>query len=146
MGQSTDAILVCGVDFGDDLPEVFQKYMGDMDKEHFDFEDFLCHESGIFLEENSTKSQFDSWYKRRNEVRDACPVEMIFHCSGEYPMYILAVKGTETTAWRGDPKLLNLREVQDSLSFQSVGLFEKWCKDHEIEKSNPDWLLCSMWD
>ena len=60
MGQSTDAILVCGIDFGEDFPEVFEKFVEESEEDFLDFDKFVCEEVGLYLEEDSTDGQFDS--------------------------------------------------------------------------------------
>lgn len=141
MGRSVYGIVTCGIDFGGELPEVFQKYMEDSEEDYFDFEEFLCHEAGHFYSTDLTDEKRGVWFKRREEIIETCPVEIVIHGWGDEPNYILAVKGTKAQAYYGETKPINLK---DAVSFQSLGLFSKWCNDHGINGNNPQWLLASL--
>lgn len=79
MGRSVYGIVTCGIDFGGELPEVFQKYMEDSEEDYFDFEEFLCHEAGHFYSTDLTDEKRGVWFKRREEIIETCPVEIVIH-------------------------------------------------------------------
>lgn len=131
MGTSTDAILVFGFEIGgeDEPPEFLDEFDGD-------FESFLDSLSGL-PEYGEEGHSFDAQF----EYRKNCPASMTLHCSYDYPMYILAVNGTETRSSRGTPREIGSMDVSDS----DVSAFKAWCESNDIEYKEPKWLLCSMW-
>jgi hypothetical protein len=75
-------------------------------------------------------------------------VEIGTHCSGEYPMYFVAVKATVIRAWRGRPMDLSGRLIR------TQGIYEEgeWCKlirdfcaRWDIPHEEPRWYLASYW-
>lgn len=125
MGQSTDAILVFGIQLKeeDQTPE----FLGDFD----DFDEYVDNLNGL--------SGAD--YKVRKDARESCPADMTMHCSLDYTMYVLSVRGTETVASRGYPKEIKTLDV----SATQIEAFKEWCAARGIESAEPKWLLCSMW-
>ena len=84
------------------------------------------------------------WLAKFIEDTDNCkdskyPVKLVYHCSGEYPMYIIAAKGTLSESWRGSPK----KPVM-IVAPESERLLISFLREHDI-KDNPSWLLASMW-
>jgi hypothetical protein len=142
MGVSTNASIAYGVDLEEELPEVIQRWLDEGDDR--DTEEWLAHTSGwvpvpgddgYYLQDANGVS---SW----QYVEEHCPVELVYHCSDDYPMYIIAVRGSEITASRGYPKVIG------SLDVDEVKLEEatEWMAQHlpDIEWK-PEWLLYSMW-
>ena len=129
MGQSTDAILCYGVQLGeDDEPLAFMEGFDELD-------DLLLKEGNQPRwgdEGHDFQSQW-AWLATQ-------PVEMVHHCSGNYTMYIIALRGTVTTASRGYPEEVATYEP-DHVAVQH---FMQWLLDHNID-GEPKWLLCSMW-
>lgn len=76
MGVSTDAILAYGYDLEEDegVPEDFTENGGDL---------------GEYLGKRAGLSE-DDW-QGQSALARKCPVEIISHCSGDYPMYFLAL-------------------------------------------------------
>lgn len=128
MGQSTDGILVYGIQVSE---EEKPEFLG----EHDDFEYFVCAELGL-------PSHGDEGYDYKVIAAAVAeyPVTLVQHCSYEYPMYILAVNGTETTARRGYPQEIESLDVDQDRREALVAFAEK----HGID-GEPKWLLCSMW-
>ena len=131
MGTSTDAILVYGFEIGseDEPPEFLEAFDGD-------FDEYLNDISGLpkYGESGHTFEAQWAW-------RDSCPADMTMHCSYDYPMYILAVRGTKTTAYRGYPKEIKSLAIDEA----KVSAFREWCEANGIEYQEPKWLLVSMW-
>lgn len=114
MGVSTDGILVFGCDMGE----------------------------GEDLEEDSP---FGLLVKEDDDcdLPDDAPVEVVRHCSYDYPMYILAVRGTKKRASRG-----YLQEI-DPASFvidgEKIAAAKAFAEARGIEWKDPKWFLCSLW-
>lgn len=87
------------------------------------------------------RKKLDKSYEDQRKVDNDCPIELITHCSGEYPMDIVAVKGTTTKAWGGEPKEISGFEV-DPKKLEAAAEF---CRQHGIPFENPKWLLASYW-
>ena len=120
MGVSTDAILVYGIAIHEDCTD------------KFDYED----------DENVEPSAL---YAVRCNPGDIC-VET--HCADTYPMYIVGLTRTSTTAWRGYPKVIpGLPEISD----EENAKLRSFCAEHglesdcEINGGEPGWLLVSWW-
>lgn len=83
-----------------------------------------------------------SMANKDREFRETCPADMVMHCSYDYPMYILAVRGTETTASRGYPETLD--DALPTVPSEKIDAFKAWCAERGID-GDPKWILCSMW-
>lgn len=77
MGTNTDAILAYGYDLLEDegMPEDLLDCYGDL---------------GDWLGQSADPAVKD--YKEIRKLFEACPVDIIRHCSAEYPMFFLAIK------------------------------------------------------
>lgn len=72
------------------------------------------------------------------------PVELVTHCSYDYPMYILAPPGAHHSAHRGYPKEIDPTVL--SVSADQHEALLKFCRDHGIEiPGQPKWYLSSLW-
>lgn len=128
MGQSTDGILVFGVDIGEhcELPEAWQGY----DQEEDDYVEFDLDE---YIDEHT----------------GGIPaVELIRHCHHEYMMYILAVPGTYMYANRGYPERVDVTTLE--VDPQRIQALNAWIEknipgEYRANYHDPSWLLCSMW-
>lgn len=124
MGVSTDGILVFGIDLGEELPEFLEEF----EDTWWDFTDSISGETD---------------YKKRSAFRDKFPVDLVRYCSYEYPMYILAVNGTETTVSRGYVEEIDPQQL--TVEAEKIAALKNFCEEYGIEYSEPKWLLCSMW-
>jgi hypothetical protein len=128
MGVSTDAILCHGIDLNtedDDVPSFLEDFDGD-------FDEFLDHINGLS----------DAEHNVRSEAHDACPAELVRYCSREYPMHILAIRGTASKARRGSVVEIESLEVDP----EAIDKFKKFCQDNDIDYGDgPKWCLVSMW-
>lgn len=156
MGQSTDAILAYGYDLGGEeewklqeageygeLPEL-PWYSEDDEDFQGDAEAHLLKVIAGFTETWSRENE--GYRERERAAKERLGVQIDTHCSGNYPMYLLAAK--IITASRGDAKDIDLA----SLTSQPVS--EDW--DEKLRAAlqalgitpNQDkakWLLCSYW-
>lgn len=139
MGGSATGILVFGVDFGEELPD----FLLDQD-DCSDLDNFLFDEAELpsWHAEKDPEKKKVIW-AQREKILSECPVEVIHHCSYDYGCYILAARGTEITAWSGEPKEIDVSKL--NVSSKKVSAFNEWLYDHGIEDLYPRWLLCSMY-
>lgn len=133
MGVSTDAIVAFGFNLGEEWPEAL-KIAGE-DEDSTDFEDWIADHLGL------GDWQQEGYWERKREAVKAFPVDLIMHCSYDYPEYFIAVRGTEQRASRGYPVKLDLHEV-DSAKVQAL---REFCDQHGIEWGEPAWHTFSMW-
>lgn len=160
MGQSTDAILCFGVDFGDE-----HEFPWETEEEYFEdwfynlhglSTDALWAEYHAWAEEQggaswreyeqvcpSWKDALNDLYEQRKEALKSCPIEFVRHCSGDYPMWIVAVKGTVRTAYRGRPIEISIDSLTDCAEMEIRA--EAFCAEHGIPFEDPQWLLASDW-
>lgn len=138
MGISTNAILAFGFDLGEELPE---SLLGD--SEYFDFEEWFA--SNKFSEAEPPHGDYDrdwpDYWRRKREAIAALPYDVISHCSGDYPMYFLAARGTDLTASRGYPA----KVVMPEISSDAIEAMRQFCTEAGIEWKEPDWHIFSMW-
>lgn len=142
MGTSTNAILAFGFDLGEELPEAFQDSDGDGD--NFDFDEWLNKKAGAIypVDHAGIKSpEYQAYSTACKAARAASPVDFITHCSYDYPMYFLAVPGTQTTARRGYPETVGTPDVPP----EAVAAMRKFCDEHSIEWQEPSWHIFSLW-
>lgn len=136
MSVSTDALLIYGyeLDYSDGDPELGEK-----------LEARLLAELAGFTETH--KDGKEGFFARQREALGSIPVEIVLHCSVEYPMYILALRMPQHEALRGEPIRLGEslpiipNKLRDELStakskLERVGV--------EFNRSEPSWILCSM--
>lgn len=130
MGVSSDGILVFGIELGleDELPEFLYTEDGD----EIDFDEMVDGELGTH----------DLPYSERVKARKAYPVDLVCHCSYDYPMYILAVPGTEISASRGYPH--EFTNGLPTVTQEQIDAFKEWAAEHDIE-GEPCWVLTSMY-
>lgn len=131
MGTSTDAIVAFGFNLGEEWPEAL-RIEGE---EYPDFEDWIAEHLGL------GDWQVEGYWARKREAVNAFPVEIISHCSGDYPEYFIAIRGTQQRASRGYPVKLETGEVDSS----KVQALREFCAQHGIEWEEPAWHAFSMW-
>ena len=159
MGVSNNAYLAFGVDLGEDA---FQD-------EDFDLEDFLLKRAEVndpytgyppeidqapypdrdrlYNEWKATQPNWDervkTYFEQRDALIKACPVEIIIHCSYDYPMYILALRDTDVSAARGYPKVIDPAALKvDPARIEEA---KEFCKDADLPAfDDPQWLIFSQ--
>ena len=137
MGVSTDGILCFGIQLGDedDVPGWLDGHEdGPLEK----IDDIILKLGGHRVERRENESYSD-WSKKANAARECVGVELVHHCSGDYSMYILAAKGTVTSAARGYPE-----EPTMTVSPEQVAKLRKFASAYGVN-DEPKWLLCSLW-
>ena len=138
MGTSTDGILCYGIDLGEDVSELpWNEKTDDWEDVYEDIDDWWAQINGC---DYGVIGDYDLLCKWQEE--NPMPVDLVWHCSYEYPMYILAVVDTEITANRGCPEVVDIKPPD----FKKVLDFNNFRDKYKIGvDEDPSWLLCSMW-
>lgn len=145
MGVSTDAILAFGfnlVDEGDD--KTLAERFGAEDEGDFDFEEWLAERAGAVYPENHSgidSPEYQAYSQARRAAIAACPVEIILHCSYDYPMYFLALRGSQKRANRGYPQAI----TTEAPSQERIAAMRALCEQHGIDWQEPSWHIFSLW-
>jgi hypothetical protein len=133
MGQSTDGILVYGIPLDhEDEPYSSLPWASEEDE---DFDDTIARLAG------ARQYPEDGWLEDKRAAVNACDISLTLHCSCDYSMYILSVRGTELSASRGNP--LQIDGLPYITADQKRSL-KDWCDKYGIE-GDPRWWLCSLW-
>lgn len=88
----------------------------------------------------------NKYYADIRAFRDAhpMPIKLVTHCSGDYPMYILAVPGSRITCSRGD--WVELDPAALTVTQEEHNRLVHFCEEFSIVVDNtPRWLLTSYW-
>jgi hypothetical protein len=156
MGVSTNGQICYGILFDEDYDFPWQEGDEDDDIEHWwvytvhgfkhSFE--LYTEAGDYIGgQRPAQDVLDRHYEEKHEFEKTIPglpVELVNVCSCDYPQYILAVRGTEMTAYRGYPKVFNPASL--TVTDEQKQALLDFCKAHNIEvPSEPEWYLSSLW-
>jgi len=162
MGVSTDGQLSFGIAFEEEycFPWDEEKWEGDIGdwwvcgicgyKPPFE----LYNSDGGYVNgERPPEEKLSEYYDHRSkfEANNPMPVNPVMHCSYDYPMYIIAVNGTESSNSRGYPTEVNPDSmvVTDEQIRVLVDFCTKYCQpqDEYTERPNmePKWYLTSLW-
>ena len=132
-----------------DLPDLFKTQAAPQAGDEppvegfLDFDEWLLEQAGVEYPDSPFDSpEYKAYEAACDAARDACPVEVIWHCSGEYPMYFLALRGTERKAFRGTPVAVGIPRQPTKKELKAMAEF---CEKHGIEWQNPQWHIFSMW-
>lgn len=133
MGRSTTAMVAFGFDLGEDLPEAW---------EGLEFDDIIAQENGLEQPppESHDNSKWSNYFTTLGQLADAYPLELIYHCSCDYPLHFLALKGTQQWADRGYPALL---EQLPPIEPDAITQMKDFCARHNINWQEPGWYLFS---
>jgi hypothetical protein len=148
MGISTDA----NVSFGIEVEEGFEFPWG----EAWDIENWLMEKLGYKpphthlyddqhcrTKEWNEKQSNENWDHKHKWEEDNIPIEFVNTCSGDEPMWIIAVPGTVQTVYRGYPMPLNLKEPNT----EAVSRFLDFLNEHglPLKETEPRWYLSSFY-
>jgi hypothetical protein len=145
VGQSTNGILCYGFCLPyEDEPIPWLQIEGE-DDEEMEFDEFLAKLEG--LEKPTADYKEDpkphkAYWKAKDELAAKVGVTLVYHCSGDYSMYILAIRESEYTASRGYPKGLG-QGLPDTVEWRDR--LKAFCERAGIRFAEPQWILCSMW-
>lgn len=157
MTVSTDGQICYGIPFEEDFEFPWTED-GDSDEEALrnwwiykihgfkhDFE--LYDEDGEYLggkvpSAEEKQRYYGPWQKFVDE--HPLPIELVNYCSGDYPMYILAVPRTLKKNARGDAVAFSPGDLVVTEEERSTLI--DFCQLYEIEMpSEPKWYLSSVW-
>jgi hypothetical protein len=159
MGVSTDAQISFGILFKEEeaeFPWHGEKYDWDIEEWWRDERGYkppfeIWEESSAEHKKGITPAQKSEYYKHRKEwlQQNPVPATEVNYCSGEFPMYILAVPSTVLTAYRGHPVELVPAQLIYPPKASVVELrafyafIEKYFPEHL--SPGPNWRLTSYW-
>lgn len=160
MGISSDGQICYGIAFeeGYEFPWLEDKWEGDEEKWWFNGvcgykPPFIIYNNeGEFInDERPPQKIMDEYYNHYDEFKKANPmsVDIVGHCSYDYRMFVVAVKGTFVSSSRGDLTEIICNEIgQDQIKI-IIDFCNKYCKppnDYcEFPEMKPCWLLSSMY-
>ena len=140
MGVSTDAILCWGIHLPDEEDredDVIPPWVdGDMDG-------VLCEKMSGPKPPPESKTDDDrkAYWKTRSDFLKGINVEVFSHCSGDYPMYIIAITESKTVASRGYPE--TIKSLRHGMKWDQQ--LRAVCDVLGIKWEPPKWILCSDW-
>jgi len=108
----------------------------------------LFDEQGRWIEPRKSKEIEDKYFQEERDFEDShesLPYELVNYCSGDYPMYILAIKKTCMSAKRGYPEKFDLQDMELISQEEDSDLVE-FCSKYKLEIADePNWYLSSYW-
>jgi len=156
MSVSTDGQLCYGILLSEDAELPWQTEEYDYDIEDWwivkilgfkhSFE--LFDEKGNWLEPRQSKKIEDKYFQEQIDFKDShekLPYELVNVCSGDYPMYMLAITDTCISASRGEPQKIDIYGLRGISQEEDKDLLD-FCKKYGIETSGESgWYLSSYW-
>lgn len=156
MGVSTNAMLVYGYNLGSDESWGIEE-LDEYDSPSWDWYDPEDEESEGFEDAAMTHLlkqlagftktwSDDGYWEERRKAEAQVGVEIETHCSGDYPMYLLAAKAI--TAYRGDVDVIDFAKLTTEV--QEVDADTKLraalgALGIQPKQKQAQWLLCSYW-
>lgn len=114
MGVSTDAQICFGVALEEGFEPPVQPSLPDED-------------------EDGNYQDLSEWY----DDFDGDPIELVLHCSYDYPMYIIAAKGSLSRASRGYPSDLSPEQLDQSVSPEAKQAVVDFCREELAFEEEP---------
>jgi hypothetical protein len=154
MGVSTDGQICFGIPFDDgySFPWDNGDFSGDIEdwwriingyKSPFE----LYDEDGEYIDGvEPTRKQTNEYYDAQNkwDREHPMPVSLVNYCSGDCPMWMLAVPESFKNNSRGCPEKFDPKDL--TVSQEAIDKLLKFCKDYDIEyEGEPAWYLTSLW-
>ena len=156
MSVSTDAQICYGIAFEDGF-----EFPWDDDEQYDDIDDWWLHVLGfsrsfeiydVYGEYlggvEPSSERIEQYYQEQRDfenISPKLPVKLVVHCSGDFPMYILAVPRSCLRASRGYPEQFDFAPFSVTKAEREALL--EFCKTYEIECADePHWWLSSYWD
>lgn len=153
MGVSTDGEISYGIGFEEGFEFPWDEHEGDLDDWWLEVNGYkppfeLYDDEGEYINGvRPPQEQFDACYKAEAAFlkEHPLPVELVNVCSGEYPMYIVALKGTVLTVNRGFPKTFDPASLV--VTDEQRNALLEFCRTHSIDTGDlePGWYLSSYW-
>lgn len=154
MGQSTDGQICYGIIFeeGYEFPWIKEdEEFGSIEDWWLEQQSFkpkhpIYNESGEWIHiRKPTEEEYDVYFTevRAFQAEHPLPIAEVNYCSGDYPMYILAVPSTLKEASRGNPKEFDPKDLTVT-DCEKQALID-FCTKYNLEGSEPKWWLSSYW-
>ncbi len=153
MGQSTDGQICYGVLFEEEYEFPWDRgtdgdlegwwiELGNPDAPFYPFTPEGEYKPGVTEGDPRVDEYYDT---RRDWLKgNPIPVELVNVCSGDYPVYILAVPGTVKTASRGFPERFNPQRLE--VDQARLDVFDRFITEHGLRKGTElHWYLSSYW-
>ena len=140
MGISTDGIICFGILFEEGHTFPWQESLDDLGEEVYD--DYADPEEWYAKQKGWDKNVHQwSWqWVKENPL----PFKLVNYCSGDCPMWILAVPETVNECSRGYPEALNPRAF--TVEDYRINELLNFCAAYNITVPDiPKWYLCSYW-
>lgn len=93
--------------------------------------------------QDENEEAMEKWYAALREVENKFPVEIGSHCRYDYPMYYLAVMGTETNAHQGDPTPIGDLNTYSSWKTDLDAFMEEYGIEKPEGYNQPGWWMVS---
>lgn len=145
MGSSASGILVYGVDLGIEEEFEFPEEFNGGDEAYLEFDYFIYREAGLpEFNPNASDDDHDEFFKKRREVEQAYPVDLVRHGHHEYNACIIAARGSEYSScdWT-DTTEIDPQDMLD-MSRQREDIMT-WMESHGFEVEEPKWHLCASY-
>ena len=153
MSQSTDGQICYGVL----LEDGYEFPWGDKSHEDWWYEDVCGFKSsfhdqiyadtktGYVNNVRPPQELFDKYFEESEAFQKLHPIpfELVNYCSGDYPMYILAIPSTVKSASRGFPEVIDLQGFK--ISAEEFDIFNSFCQKHGFNAKESKWYLSSYW-
>ena len=152
MGTSTNTQICYGIPFEED----FEFPWGEQELDDWWLDDVLGYkppfqlydDQGNYLDgHRPSDDKVNEYYAHRREflAEHPLPITLVNYCSGDYPMWIIAIADSIVTAHRGEPIDITDSLFEAKYFNHSASLLE-FCVEHGIETTEePRWLLSSYW-
>jgi hypothetical protein len=152
MGVSTDGILCYGVEVEEEseLPwkdgDIGDWWIKDVKGWKPSIE--IYTPEGEYINEKRPDDKLvDQYYDERSAFKEKnpCPVEIVVHCSYDYPMYIIAIPRTVTSASRGYVE--EIKPLEMIIKNGEREALMEFCKTYNVSITDeyPKWILASLW-
>lgn len=141
MSQSTDAILAFGFNLTDEDESLAELFSIEDDDGEFEFDEWIAQRAGVSYRSGMSPEEYGAYSAAKDRALAECPVEVVTHCSDEYRMHFLALRGTVTTANRGYPKAVTTWTPEQA----RIDAMKAFCEEHGLDWQAPGWHLFSYW-
>jgi len=149
MSQSTDGQLCYGILFeegyefpwGEEDPEDWYDKVRGFKSTYYS--QIYTPEGEYLNGKKPSKDLFDKHFDEEREFKKLHPMpfELVNYCSGDYPMYILAIPSTVKSASRGYPEVIDFKEIV--FPPDELGAFKDFCNTHGFDAMEAKWYLSS---
>jgi hypothetical protein len=147
MGQSTDAILCWGIEVTEDdegVPWDEAAEEAGFDEGGADEEYLALVLCGLAPYRGDNDAALREYWKAKREALKACDIELVRHCSYDYPMYVLAIAASKVKANRGYPQTITKAHIDQAEADTWQAKLTDACEKLGVEPQSGQWILCSM--